>query len=879
MKEASPRTIYLKDYRPPAFLIERTELRFALGEDSTQVESRLRLRRNPAAATPAAPLVLDGEDLELLSVRLDGRDLAPGEWVQDAESLTLANVPDAFVLEIVNRIKPQENTRLEGLYKSSGNFCTQCEAEGFRCMTYYIDRPDVMSVFTTTVVGEQARYPVLLSNGNPVEKGVLDDGQHFVTWHDPHPKPSYLFALVAGNLSCLEDSYKTASGREVALRIYVEPHNIDKCDHAMASLKKAMRWDEQRFGLEYDLDIFMIVAVDDFNMGAMENKGLNVFNSKLLLARPDTATDLDYERIEGVIAHEYFHNWTGNRVTCRDWFQLSLKEGLTVFRDQSFTAEVTAGTVKRIDDVRMLRSRQFVEDAGPMAHPVRPPSYMEINNFYTVTVYEKGAEVVRMYETLLGREGFRRGMDLYFERHDGHAVTTDDFLAAMADANGEDLSQFQRWYEQAGTPRVTVEDAWDAASGRYTLTLRQSCPATPGQPEKRPFLIPVAVGLLDAQGRDMPLRLAAEAQAAGTTRVLRLTEAEQQWVFEGLVERPLPSLNRGFSAPVRVSYPYTETQLAFLAAHDADAFNRWDAGEQLATRVLLGLIADIQAGREPALPERFLTAFAAVLTDAGLEAAVKAEMLMLPSENWLAEQMDVIDPDAIHAARSYARRALAGELEAQWLGLYHTHEVSGEYRFDPRDAGRRRLRNLALSYLAALDGKPMRQLAASQFEQADNMTDSLGALAALMLIDGAEREQALATFYDHWRNDPLVLDKWFALQASAQRPDTLARVEQLMQNPAFSIRTPNRVYSLIGAFAGNPTGFHAADGSGYRFIGAQVETLNALNPQVAARMVGVFTRWRRYDAGRQAQMRAELERLQGLDLSRDVYEIVSKSLQ
>ncbi len=880
MKEATPRTIYLKDYRAPAFLIERTELRFELGEEATQVEARLQLRRNPAADTPDAPLVLDGEELELLAVRIDGRELQPYEWVQADDSLTLANVPDAFVLEIVNRIRPQENTRLEGLYKSSGNFCTQCEAEGFRRITYYLDRPDVMSVFTTTVVADAQRYPVLLSNGNPVEQGETDDGRHFVSWHDPHPKPSYLFALVAGDLACLEDSYTTASGREVSLRIYVEPHNADKCEHAMASVKKSMHWDEQRFGLEYDLDIYMIVAVDDFNMGAMENKGLNVFNSKYVLARPDTATDTDYERIEGVIAHEYFHNWTGNRVTCRDWFQLSLKEGLTVFRDQSFTADMTAGAVKRIDDVRLLRTHQFAEDSGPMAHPVRPPSYMEINNFYTVTVYEKGAEVVRMYESLLGREGFRRGMDLYFERHDGQAVTTDDFLAAMADANGEDLTQFRRWYEQAGTPRVRVEDDWDEASGRYTLTLRQSCPPTPGQKDKQPFLIPFAVGLLDAEGRDLPLRLAGEAEAQGTTRVLRLTEAEQSFVFEGLNVQPLPSLNRGFSAPVRVEYPYADSQLAFLAAHDADSFNRWDAGEQLAVHVMLGLAEDHQAGRPLALPAGFITAFATVLADESLNAAVKAEMLSLPGEAWLAETMDVVDPDAIHIARDYTRRALASELEAQWLAAYHANSVSGDYRYDSQDAGRRRLRNLALDYLASLDSAPTRQLALNQFSEADNMTDSLAALAALMRTGGEERERALETFYERWKSEPLVLDKWFTLQAMAQRPGTLDRVKQLMHDPAFSMRNPNRVRALIGAFAqGNPTGFHAADGSGYGFVGEQVQALDALNPQVAARMVGVFSRWRRYDDGRQAHMKTELERLKALELSRDVYEIVSKSLQ
>ncbi|WP_038093821.1 aminopeptidase N [Acidihalobacter prosperus] len=880
MKEASPRTIYLKDYQEPAFLIERTELRFELGEDFTQVETRLQLRRNPAAASADAPLVLDGEDLELLAVRIDGRELQAQEWLQDADSLTLAGVPDAFELEIVNRIKPQENTRLEGLYKSSGNFCTQCEAEGFRRITYYLDRPDVLSVFTTTVVADATEYPVLLSNGNPVDTGRLDDGRHFATWHDPFPKPSYLFALVAGRLACQSDRFVTASGREVELRIYVEAHNADKCEHAMESVKKAMRWDETRFGLEYDLDIYMIVAVDDFNMGAMENKGLNVFNSQYVLARPDTATDDNYEHIEGVIAHEYFHNWTGNRVTCRDWFQLSLKEGLTVFRDQSFTAEMTSGTVKRIADVRRLRTHQFAEDASPMAHPVRPPSYMEINNFYTVTVYEKGAEVVRMYETLLGRDGFRRGMDLYFERHDGQAVTTDDFLAAMADANGADLEQFRRWYDQAGTPVVTVEDTWEPETGRYTLRLSQSCPPTPGQPEKLPFLIPLRMGLVGPDGADLPLRLEGEGDGGATDRVFRLTEPEQTLCFTGLPARPVPSLNRGFSAPVRVAFDYTPTVLAFLAAHDSDPFNRWDAGERLALSVLLDLVEDVRAGRALALPAGFIEAFAAVLSDTRLEPNLRADMLALPGEAWLAEQFEIVDPDAIHAAREYARRALATELEAQWLAAYHGHTPEGGYRYTPEEAGRRALRNLALSYLAALDSPAGARLAETQFREADNMTDTMGALGALMLTDDPARGLALAAFYERWQDDSLVLNKWFGLQAVRQHPDTLAEVERLLAHPAFSLGNPNRVYALLGGFMmGNPTGFHAADGSGYRFAADQVLALDARNPQVAARLVKVFSRWRRFDTERQALMRTELERLKGHELSPDVYEIVSKSLE
>lgn len=878
MKEATPRTIYLKDYSPPDFLIDETVLRFELGDETTRVVSHLRIRRSATADT-AAPLVLDGENLVLVSVALGSTPLPAEAYLVDDKSLTLPNVPDAFELTVETCLRPQDNTRLEGLYRSSGNFCTQCEAEGFRRITYYLDRPDVLSVFTTTVVADAAKYPVLLSNGNPAASGLLEDGQHYATWHDPYPKPSYLFALVAGDLACHRDVYVTASGRRVDLRIYVEAHNADKCGHAMASVKKSMQWDEERFGLEYDLDIYMIVAVDDFNMGAMENKGLNVFNSRFVLARPDTATDDDYEHIEGVIAHEYFHNWTGNRVTCRDWFQLSLKEGLTVFRDQSFTAEMTSGTVKRIGDVRRLRTHQFAEDAGPMAHPVRPAAYMEINNFYTVTVYEKGAEVVRMYETLLGRDGFRRGMDLYFKRHDGQAVTTDDFLAAMTDANGADLEQFRRWYDQAGTPRVAVEDEWEPEAGRYTLRLRQSCPPTPGQPVKLPFLIPLRIGLVGPDGADLPMRLDGETDGGATDRVFRLSDAEQVLCFTGLPVRPVPSLNRGFSAPIRVEYPYVSSTLAFLAAHDSDPFNRWDAGERLALSVLLDLVEDVRAGRALALPAGFVEAFAAVLGDECLEPNLRAEMLSLPGEAWLAEQFDTVDPDAIHAAREYVRRALATELEAQWLLAYHGHAPEAVYRYTPDEAGRRALRNLALVYLASLDSPAGARLAETQFHEADNMTDAMGALGALMLTEDPAYGVALAAFYERWQSDTLVLNKWFGLQAARQHSDTLAEVERLMAHPAFSLGNPNRVYALLGGFMmANPTGFHAADGSGYRFAADQVLALDARNPQVAARLVKVFSRWRRYDVGRQALMRAELERLKAQELSPDVYEIVSKSL-
>lgn len=879
MKKSTPRTIHLKDYTPPEFLIDRVRLRFELDEDETLVRARLALRRNPAAADPKAPLVLNGEELELRELALDGRVLGPGDYALEEDSLTLAGLGERAELEVLTAIRPQENTRLEGLYKSSGNFCTQCEAEGFRRITYFLDRPDVMAVYTTTIVADRARYPVLLSNGNLVDSGELEGGRHFATWHDPYPKPSYLFALVAGDLVCHEDRYTTASGREVQLRIYVQAHNLDKTGHAMLSLKKAMAWDEQRFGREYDLDVYMIVAVDDFNMGAMENKGLNIFNSKYVLARPETATDADFLHIESVIAHEYFHNWTGNRITCRDWFQLSLKEGLTVFRDQEFSAEMNSAAVQRINDVRTLRTHQFPEDAGPMAHPVRPQSYMEINNFYTLTVYEKGAEVVRMYQTLLGREGFRKGMDLYFQRHDGQAVTTDDFCAAMADANGVDLTQFKRWYDQAGTPELTVRAHWDAAQGRYTLEVAQHCPPTPGQPEKLPFVIPLALGLLDGQGRELPLRLEGEARAAGTERVLAVTEPVQRFCFVDLPERPVPSLLRHFSAPVKLHYDYSDEELVFLMAHDTDAFNRWEASQELAVRTVAGLLEDYRQRHALGVEASVIEAYRRLLEDRSLDPALVAEALTLPAEGYLGERFPPIDPQAIHAVRRFFRQTLAHSLREDLEQVYTELHRPGGYSLEPAAIGRRRLKNLCLGYLTEIDDGDPLALALRQFREADNMTDALGALQALAQRDCAEREQALAEFEARWRGEPLVMDKWLSLQAGAPLPGTLARVQALMEHPAFSLRNPNRVRALLGAFAANPVAFHAPDGSGYAFLAEQVLAVDALNPQVAARLAKAFTRWRQYEPGRAGLMRRQLERIAGREgLSRDLYEIVSKSL-
>lgn len=884
MRTEQPQVIHLKDYKAPEYLIDETHLTFELFEDHTLVHAQLIMRRNPVHGGGLPALVLDGQQLELVRAALDDEPLQAGDYQIDAGSLTVQPRAAQFTLDTTVKIHPETNTALEGLYKSGKMFCTQCEAEGFRKITYYLDRPDVMSIFTTTVIAEQHRYPVLLSNGNPVGSGPAEDGRHWATWEDPFMKPAYLFALVAGDLWCVEDTFTRQSGRDVTLRIYVEPENIDKCAHAMVSLKKSMRWDEEVYGREYDLDIFMIVAVNDFNMGAMENKGLNIFNSSCVLARAETATDAAHQRVEAVVAHEYFHNWSGNRVTCRDWFQLSLKEGFTVFRDAEFSADMNSRTVKRIEDVAYLRTHQFAEDAGPMAHPVRPDSFIEISNFYTLTVYEKGSEVVRMVRTLLGAEGFRQGSDLYFERHDGQAVTTDDFIKAMEDANGVDLTQFKRWYSQAGTPRLEVSDAYDEAARTYSLTFRQSCPPTPDKAEKLPFVIPVELGLLDAQGNDLPLQLAGESSAVGSTRVLSVTEAEQTFVFQGIEARPLPSLLRGFSAPVKLSFPYDRDQLMFLMQHDSDGFNRWEAGQQLAVQVLQELIGQHQLGQALQLDPRLLKALDTVLGDTSLDAAMVAEMLSLPGEGYLTEISQVADVDAIHAAREFARRQIAEHLfEPLWTRYQANRAVSRNtaYVASAEHFARRSLQNIALSYLM-LSAKPqVLEATLEQFEQCDNMTERLTALAVLVNSPfEAERAKALESFAEHFKDNPLVMDQWFSVQAASTLPGGLARVKALMQHPAFTLKNPNKVRAVVGAFAGqNLVNFHAADGSGYRFLADLVIELNALNPQIASRQLAPLTRWRKYDAARQALMKGELERILAAgELSSDVYEVVSKSL-
>ncbi|MFC6668844.1 aminopeptidase N [Marinobacterium aestuariivivens] len=872
-----PRAIYLKDYQVPPFLIDTTELRFELGDDHTLVRSVLKMRRNPASPSRQAPLDLHGhESLELCRLAISGQVLSPQDYRREGESLLIRAVPDEFTLECLTRIRPQDNTALEGLYRSDGMYCTQCEAEGFRRITFYLDRPDVMSVFTTTVEADARRYPVLLSNGNPVASGSLEDeGRHWVTWQDPFPKPAYLFALVAGDLAHIERPFKTASGRDVTLRIYAESRDLDKLDHAMESLVKAMRWDEKVYGREYDLDIYMIVAVDFFNMGAMENKGLNIFNTSCVLASPETTTDAAFQRVEGVVAHEYFHNWSGNRVTCRDWFQLSLKEGFTVFRDAEFSADMNSRAVKRVEDVTLLRTAQFAEDAGPMAHPVRPASFIEISNFYTLTVYEKGAEVVRMIHTLLGPELFRKGSDLYFERHDGQAVTTDDFVRAMEEVSGRDLSQFRLWYDQAGTPRLHVSDDYDAAAQRYSLHVEQSCPATPDQAEKKPFHIPLAIGLLGPGGRDLPLA------GGATTEVLELTETKQTFVFEGVAERPVPSLLRGFSAPVKLQYPCSRDERVFLMSHDSDGFNRWDAGQALAVDILRELMDQYRAGRPMQLDCALIDAFAAVLDDEALDPAMVAKVLTLPSEAYLSELSDEIDVEAIHEARQFAKKALAQALSGRFERRYLALAPAGVYAPDAVQVARRSLRNLCLSYLMALEQPAQLARARAQYDDADNMTDRQGALSLIAhSAFGAEADAVLEDFYRRFERETLVINQWLAIQASDPKPGALARVDALMKHEAFDIRNPNKVRSLISVFCNqNAVNFHAADGAGYDFLADRIIEMNRLNPQVASRLLTPLTRWRKYDAPRQALMQSALQRiLDSGELSKDVYEVVSKSL-
>ena len=869
------KTIYLKDYQAPEFLIDHVDLTFELDEETTRVVSVLQLKRQVVGGS--SPLVLSGEVLELGGVKIDNALIDDFSYTVTDTALTLPDVPDVFTLEIETFIKPQENFSLEGLFKSSGNYCTQCEAEGFRKITYFLDRPDVMALFTTTIIADKAKYPVLLSNGNLLDAGHFDNGRHWAKWQDPYKKPCYLFALVAGDLAFIEDHYQTMSGRNVQLRIYVQHHNIDKCDFAMVSLKKSMQWDEETFGREYDLDVYNIVAVDDFNMGAMENKGLNVFNSKYVLARQVTATDTDFMGIEGVIGHEYFHNWSGNRVTCRDWFQLTLKEGLTVFRDQQFTADMNSTAPKRIDDVNILRTAQFAEDAGPMAHPIQPDSYQEINNFYTVTVYNKGAEVIRMLYTLLGKEKFRQGMDLYFERFDGQAVTTEEFISSMEEAGQLDLNQFRRWYKQAGTPEVTVKENFDADEKIYRLELSQSTPDTPGQGEKLPFHIPVKISLLANNIEAVPLQL--DSALEQTTAVLNFSQSKQRFEFKNIKEKPVISILQGYSAPVKLNFERDDEELAFCMAHETDDFNRWEAGQRLSTRLILTLVDSINSGSELLLPDYYVNACEKIVNDITLDKALIARALTLPSLMYIGEMMPVIDVDAIHQAREFIYTQLAQKLEYALQAVYQEN-VQDEYNLSPESMGERFLRNQALSYLMYLGGQG-EVLAKQQYQSADNMTDQMAAFKSLVHHEAASSDETITAFYQQWNHDNLVMDKWFTVQATMPHASAKARVKQLFEHKDFDIKNPNRVRSLLGAFcSANPTCFHDTSGFGYELLEEYVEKIDAMNPQIASRLCVPLTRWKRYNETRQNLMKSALQRLISLpNLSKDVSELVEKSLK
>jgi aminopeptidase N len=879
MKEGiAGKAIYRKNYEAYPWVIRQLDLHFDIGIETTMVRAEMEFDLRDQSASSHS-IVLNGSDLQLMSMTLNDRVLTADDYTVEGETLTIPDAPRYSVLKTEVRIHPSQNSALEGLYLSGQFLLTQCEAQGFRKITWFPDRPDVMTTYSVTLEAEKSGFPVLLSNGNEADSGELPGGRHWVRWQDPFPKPSYLFALVAGDLSLVEDRFTTRSGREVSLRIYVEEENLDRCEHAMESLINAMRWDEERFDLEYDLEIYHIVATNDFNMGAMENKSLNIFNSKYVLARPDTATDADYQGIEGVIGHEYFHNWTGNRVTCQDWFQLTLKEGLTVFRDEEFSADMQSRAVKRIRDIRNLRSRQFPEDDGPMSHPIRPDKYVEINNFYTATVYQKGATIIRMYHTLLGEDGFQKGMKLYFERHDGEAVTCDDFLAAMADANGVDLDIFGRWYSQSGTPHVHVSDHYETDTQKYTLILRQHTPATHDQQDKQALVIPFALGLLTAEGEELPLQFEAETETPTGTRLLVLEEAQQEFTFINIPEKPVPSLFRDYSAPVKIFFEYSPQQLATLIAYDKDAFVRWDAAQRMAENAILEQCHNRAAGREMSLDTSLLRAFEGILSDGHADPALLAEAMMLPDEDYLSDQMKIVDVDGIHAARKFIKKGLARALEGHFSRRYADLNDSGAYQKSSAAMARRSLKNICLSYL--LETETGEALAKAQLVSSDNMTDTLAAMRGLVFVDSSLAETALAEFETKWMDDALVMDKWFIMQAIKPGRETVNTVRKLMGHPAFSIQNPNKVRSLVGVFSMlNPTGFHAADGSGYVFHADRVIELDGLNPQIAAKMASAFNRWKRYDEGRKALMKTELQRIAAVEkLSSDVSEIVNSALR
>ncbi len=890
MNSAEPQPIFLSDYQVPDFLIVNTDLIFSIKEDVTKVTSTLVIKRNPQSTNKTCPLVLHGQELTLQSIAVDGRILEASEYYVDDESLTLT-VPDNCIVTCITLIKPQDNTSLEGLYKSSGMYCTQCEAEGFRKITYYLDRPDVMSEFRTKIIADKDRYPILLSNGNLINSGDLEDNRHWAQWHDPFKKPAYLFALVAGDLQFIEDSFVTASGRKVALRIYVEEKDLDKCDHAMVSLKNSMKWDEDVYGREYDLDIFMIVAVDDFNMGAMENKGLNIFNTSCVLAKPETTTDVGFQRVEGVVAHEYFHNWSGNRVTCRDWFQLSLKEGFTVFRDEEFSSDMGSRAVKRIEDVAFLRTMQFAEDASPMSHPVQPASFIEISNFYTLTIYEKGAEIVRMIHTLLGPETFREGSDLYFQRHDGQAVTINDFVSAMESVSQRDLTQFKHWYTQAGTPVLTITDNYNAQQKTYTLTIKQHCPSTPEATaeEKQPYHFPLSMGLVGQQGV-LPVVLQGDSEnsenSSATSLVLEITQEQQEFVFVDVQEKPVPSLLRHFSAPVRLDIKRTREDYLQLLAYDEDAFSRWDAAQQLAVSIIEDLVEAHQNQATIDVDPSLLKGLKIVLNDASLDKAMVALVLTLPSEAYLCEIADVVNVDAIHFARKRLEIFLATGLQKELWHCYQSLNVEEVYEPSADAIAKRSLKNVALHYLMLAFESNNDDVVAQcykQFTTANNMTDTLAALKTLLHDAPVEadnyKNKALSAFYEKWQHEALVVNQWLTVQASIPSETALQTVKQLMEHECFSIKNPNKVRALIGAFTQNLVAFHQSSGEGYALLADIVIQLNAINPQIAARIITPLTRWKKYDTDRQILMRLHLEKIKNTkNLSKDVYEVVTKSL-
>lgn len=877
--ENKPVEIKRTNYRPPQFLIESVGLKFELDDNGSLVTSTLQLHRNKDTNASDRDLILHGENQELIKLSLNGKEIPKENFVVTPETLIIRNMPDQAELQVVTRIYPEKNTALSGLYRSRDTYCTQCEAEGFRRITYYLDRPDVLARFTTEIIADQSRYPIMLSNGNLIDSGKLDDGRHWVKWEDPFKKPSYLFALVAGDFDLLQDSFVTQSGRKIDLRIYVDKGYGNQADHAMASVKAAMKWDEEAYGREYDLDIYMIVAIGDFNMGAMENKGLNIFNTKYILARPETATDDDYIQILSVIGHEYFHNWSGNRVTCRDWFQLSLKEGLTIFRDQSFTEDLVSKAVMRIRDVTALRESQFPEDAGPLAHSVRPESYIEINNFYTSTVYNKGAEVLRMLRTLLGKEVYRKAMDTYFDRFDGQAVTIDDYVDVMQETSGVNLDQFKYWYSQSGTPVVTVKDDYDPAKQIYTLNLSQSCPATPGQTEKKPFYIPIKMALLDKSGKQILLNL--DNHIGNHEMVLPLSESSQTFVFQNVSEKPVPSLLRGFSAPIKLNYTYSQSDLAFLAKYDTDEFNKWEAAQKLSLLAIQQLIKDYKSGKQLTSPDSLIDVYRHVLSEEDADLFLKSEMLNLPSEKYIGEQMEVVDVDTIHVVREYLLDQISTQLEQLLISTYESLKDLDSDGFDMKKIGSRQLKNKCLSYL--LQSPKYLELALSQFDSSLNacMSDLLPAFRSIVNLDVPEKQDAISRFYDSWKDDALVVDKWLAVQATSKAKGALQTMKNLLRHPAFDIRNPNKVYSLLGSFGHrNPVNFHTKTGEGYAFLTETLKQLDKLNPQVAARMVKPLTEWRRYDKERQKLMCSQLESLmKEPTLSRDMYEIVSRSLQ